>query len=268
MNTRVTLLSVPLILFIISSVMVALGILNGWFGDAKDGIMVFCEHARSGYIKQPANSISNLAFSMAGIFMAWVTYKDNFSAKNRMTATIYLPLLLSCSLIVLGAGSFAMHATNTALGGFLDLFGMFLLSSFVSSYAITRWFKLSGLGFSVMFILSVSIGSYIKLTSNDEIYLLMEAPSLWFAIQLTVAIIFEVMLRYMRKIEINEWLGWASVFTILIAFVIWNLSRTQESILCDPHLWLQGHAVWHILDAVGACFVFLFYTTEVDPSMQ
>ena len=259
-------LIVPLILFFTTLVLVVFGILNEWFGEARGGIMEFCEHARSGYIKQPANSFSNLAFSVAGIYIAWYAYKDKFSVKNRMSVTVYYPLLMSCSMIVLGAGSFAMHATNTALGGFLDLFGMFMFSSFVSSYAITRWFNLPGLSFFLLFAFGVSIGSYIKLTSDNETYWLFTASSLWFAIQLLVAIIFELMLHYVRKTKINASLGWASIFILLLAFAVWNLSRTQESILCDPHLWLQGHAVWHLLDAVGACFVFLFYTTEVDQS--
>lgn len=230
--------------------------------------MAFCEHARAGYIKQPANSISNLAFSLAGLFIAGYAYKGKFQAKNRMTTTVYYPLLMSGSLIVLGAGSFAMHATNTEIGGFLDLLGMFMLSCFVSSYAITRWFKLSGRSFIFIFLVGVSIGCYIKLTPNNGSFWVLSGASLWFVLHLLLATIFEVLLHYVRKIEINAALGWAGVITLLVAFVIWNLSRTQESIWCDPYLWLQGHAVWHVLNAIGACFVFLFYTTEVYPSMK
>lgn len=268
MNNRKTLLITSFVLFITSSILVALGILFGWFGAARSGVMMFCEHVRSGFIMQPANSISNLAFSVSGIFIAWYAYKNNFSAKNRMTTTIYYPLLLSSGMIILGAGSFAMHATNTALGGFLDLFGMFMFSCFVSAYAITRWFNLSNKRFLLIYILGVFIGSYIKLNPNNESFWVFSGSTLWFTINLLIATIFEIMLRYVRKININARLGWSSIFILLLAFVIWNLNRTQESILCDPYLWIQGHAIWHILNAVGACVVFLFYSTEVEPETK
>lgn len=230
--------------------------------------MNFCEHAGSGYIKQPANSISNLAFSIAGFFIAVRAHKTDFLTENRMTSTLYYPLLMSISLIILGAGSFAMHATNTAMGGFFDLFGMYMVSCFLSAYAIARWFNLSGLGFFLLFAVGVTIGSYIKLTPGHGKFLFLTAASLWFVINLLVAAIFEVMLHYVRKIEIQARLGWLGLLTLLLAFAIWSLSRNQDSLLCDPYLWLQGHAVWHVLNAVAACFLFLFYTSEVGQSAE
>ncbi|MEM7104925.1 MAG: ceramidase domain-containing protein [Bacteroidota bacterium] len=267
MNSRYPLLLIPLVLFIATTIIVAFGIIEGWFGPDNDGIMAFCEHERDGYIKQPANSFSNLAFSIIGIYIAWFSYKNQFSGTNRISSTRYYPLLFSCSLIILGAGSFAMHATDTALGEFLDLFGMYLFSSFVAAYAITRWFKLPDLGFFILFLINVSVSSYIHLYSGEGTYLGLSASSFCFAIQLLVGVTFELFLRYIRKININAALGWTSISLLVIAFIIWNLSRNQDSILCDPHLWLQGHAIWHILDAVGTFFVFLYYASEVDQSI-
>jgi hypothetical protein len=127
----------------ITSILVYFGITNAWFGEAREGIMLFCEHARDGYIKQPANSFSNLAFSIVGLYIAWFVYKNKFQKTNAMSNSFFYPMVLSFSLIILGAGSFAMHASNGFWGGFSDLFGMFLLSSFIFSYALMRWFKLS-----------------------------------------------------------------------------------------------------------------------------
>lgn len=267
-NNRTILLTLPSWLFVLTSVAVALGIFYGWFGDERDGIMAFCEHAGDGYIKQPANSVSNLAFSLAGIFIAWHTYRSRHHFPNRMTSAIHYPLLMSGSLIILGAGSFAMHATNTALGGFLDLLGMFMVACFMSTYAMARWYGWSDVVFIAVFVLMVSIGSYIKLNAEHYQLLSLSASSFYFAVHLLLAAIFELMLHYIRKTEIKVWLGWTGIFILLLAFAIWNLSRTQESLLCDPHLWLQGHAVWHVLNAVGACFVFLFYRSEKDLSAQ
>jgi hypothetical protein len=43
--------------------------------------------------------------------------------------------------------------------------------------------------------------------------------------------------------------------------VIWNISQTGTS-LCDPYSPLQGHAIWHILDAVAAFCLFMYYASE------
>lgn len=262
MKKHSTVFILPFLVFVGSSLLVGLGIWGKWFGEAKEGIMMFCEHAHSGYIKQPANSFSNLAFSVVGLMMAWQTYQNKYKAKNKMTATIFYPLLLSLSLILLGAGSFAMHATNTTAGGFFDLLGMFLFSCFVSSYAIVRWFRLTDLFFILLYGLGVSIGAYLYLFTEGRFFGVLSGSTLWFAIHLLLATFFELLLRYVRKIEITAALGWAGIFTLLLAFLIWNLSRTQESVWCDPYSWFQGHAVWHVLNAVGAALVFGYYTSE------
>jgi hypothetical protein len=41
----------------------------------------------------------------------------------------------------------------------------------------------------------------------------------------------------------------ASLATFVVAYAIWIL---DQSPWCDPHFWLQGHAVWHVLGAVAA----------------
>jgi hypothetical protein len=53
---------------------------------------------------------------------------------------------------------------------------------------------------------------------------------------------------------------------ILTAFAIWN--GTKEW-LCDPHSLIQGHAIWHILGAAAAYFLFRYYASEAvdDPAV-
>ncbi len=95
----------------------------------------------------------------------------------------------------------------------------------------------------------------------------MSPSSTVFAVHLVVAIVFEILLHYVRGVNISPKLGWGSVFLFAASFLIWNLSRSEESPLCDPHLWLQGHALWHILDATAAVVVYLFYNTENNPEI-
>ena len=143
MQTRSTILWVPFTISVVSAIFLILGIVNFWFGEAREGIMLFCEHAREGFIKQPSNSFSNLGFVFFGLLIAWLAYQNRFTNRNRMTRTYFYPIMYSSIVVLLGIGSFAMHATNGAWGGFFDLLSMFLFSTFVFSYALMRWFRLS-----------------------------------------------------------------------------------------------------------------------------
>ena len=53
--------------------------------------------------------------------------------------------------------------------------------------------------------------------------------------------------------------GAAALGTILLAFAIWNATRSRW---CDPHSLLQGHAAWHLLDAVSAYLLFRLWASE------
>ncbi len=48
-----------------------------------------------------------------------------------------------------------------------------------------------------------------------------------------------------------------------VAFAVWTLSRSGAP-LCDPHSWVQGHAVWHLLCAVAAYCLYRYWTTEPE----
>ena len=36
----------------------------------------------------------------------------------------------------------------------------------------------------------------------------------------------------------------------------------RKSLWCDPHSLLQGHAVWHLLDALSAYLLFRLWASE------
>jgi hypothetical protein len=51
----------------------------------------------------------------------------------------------------------------------------------------------------------------------------------------------------------------ASLASILVAFAIWNASKAW---LCQPYSLVQGHAIWHLLGAVSAYFLYRYYASE------
>jgi len=46
-----------------------------------------------------------------------------------------------------------------------------------------------------------------------------------------------------------------------LAFALWVPSLSGGP-LCDPHSALQGHAAWHLLDALAAGSLFLYFASE------
>ncbi|GIV33087.1 MAG: hypothetical protein KatS3mg031_0622 [Chitinophagales bacterium] len=82
-----------------------------------------------------------------------------------------------------------------------------------------------------------------------------------FAFFVSLTVLFEFLNHYLKKIQREFKWGLASLALILIAFLIWNLSRT-DSPLCDPYSPIQGHAIWHVLDAASVYCLFRFYVSE------
>ena len=58
--------------------------------------------------------------------------------KNPMTSRNIAPILYATGSIYIGLGSFAMHGSNTAIGGILDWSGMLFFISFPVFYNLFR----------------------------------------------------------------------------------------------------------------------------------
>ncbi len=127
----------------------------GWLGQDVGRGANFCEAARDGWVKQPANSLSNLGFVVAGLAVGW-------HARRRSLLGDTLPRLpgtatgLACLVVLLGPASAAMHATQSSLGGYLDLTSMYLVAGFAAAYATTRWRRQGSVFFWQLFLLLVA----------------------------------------------------------------------------------------------------------------
>ena len=119
---------------VVSTGLLALAIGLDWLGPDVGRGAQFCEAARDGWLKQPANALSNLGFVVAGLVIGW-------QAPGRPLRFAGLATAYACVVVLLGPASAAMHATQSALGGRLDMTSMYLVSSFAAAYALTRWWR-------------------------------------------------------------------------------------------------------------------------------
>ncbi|MBL7777780.1 MAG: ceramidase domain-containing protein [Chitinophagales bacterium] len=238
-----------------------IAVFNQWFGPAADVGGAFCEAARPGYIKQPANTWSNLGFVFFGLLMAWQLASGNFEQyKNRFTQSAFTSLYFSCLVIFLGPGSMAMHATETHIGGALDMLSMYLVASFAASYAMQRYFYWSNGYFTVSFILIVILCEVVGLY-HAPLPIIDYAGNAIFALFISLTIVFEFLNTYQKGLHMERKWGYYSLSSLLLAFFIWNIWK-DDSPLCNPGSLIQGHAMWHLLDALAAYFLFRFYVSE------
>ena len=95
---------------------------------------------RDRVVRQPANTFSNVGFVAAGLLIAWhAGVRANVGAS--LSTYRYLATAIACLVVLLGPGSAAMHATQSALGGHLDMLSMYLVASFAAAYAVMRWLR-------------------------------------------------------------------------------------------------------------------------------
>lgn len=246
-NSRAALTAVVAV-SVVGWTLLVLAAWQGWLGPQAGRGAEFCEAARVGWIKQPINTWSNGGFTIAGLAVAW--HVDRSSGSHRTTMAGFAVIIA-----LLGPASAAMHATETAVGGQLDLLSMYLLSSFAAAQAVVRSGRLARVWFGALFLALVVLCEAVG-AIPVSLPVLMRPGNAIFAILLLTAVLLELGLVRAGRAEVR-W-GLASLGTLLLAFVIWNLSK-DGSPLCDPLSMLQGHGAWHLLDALAAYFLARHY---------
>lgn len=250
---------------VFSLAIVIIGMKLELFGARIPGLQRFCEIERAGFIKQPANTFSNFAFIIFGIVLAIQNYFGKFSKNHNLiqTNTVYTNIF-SLGLILTGAGSFAFHGNYAFWGSFMDLFGMFFLASFMLTYALMRLLKLSKLQFGIVFLVALTVSSLAKIYLDNNIPVLgpLKVGEIIFGSYLLVGLIIELYFSFLKSVSLNKLFIFLAIGITAFSFVIWNLSYGPGSLLCNPSSLLQGHALWHILDAVAAFFLFQYYVSE------
>jgi len=149
-------------------------------------------------------------------------------------------------------GSGIYHASLTFVGQFFDVFGMYLVATFLLLYALVRARKVSTPAMAPLFVLS----------NAALAVLLWTVPLLRrFAFALLVLAVIGVELRARAATRtIRTSYFWSALGVLTIAFGIWVLDITR--VWCAPTSYLQGHAIWHVLTAAAAGLIYMYYRSE------
>lgn len=230
-----------------------LAVAYGWLGPDVGRGAGFCEAPRTGAVKQPANSWSNLGFVIAGLAIAW---QAGSSGGSRMP--VGLQSVYASVVVTLGPASAAMHATQSALGGHLDLLSMYLIAGFAASYAWVRWARRGPVAFGAAYASSVLACELAGLWTRP-VPVVQYAGNVAFAVLLVTAVVIETRLWHRGEARRTIGFGFAALGSMLVAFAIWIMSQHGW---CSPTSWVQGHAVWHLLCALAAYFLYRLYVSE------
>ena len=236
-----------------STGLLVLAVALGWLGPDIGRGAEFCE-VSDGPVRQPVNAFSNLGFVAAGLLVAWRAGQQGTlgGTLTRPVATAY-----ACLVVLLGPASAAMHATESSVGGRLDLLSMYLVSSFAAAYALARTVGRGPVFLGQVFLLLVAACQLVGLYDGD-VPVVLRAGNLAFGLLLVTAIVLEVRL-HRSDLRADLWIGASALLVMVVAFVIWNLGQHGW---CDPHSVLQAHGAWHLLGAVAAYLLFRYWASE------
>ena len=241
----------------VSCGLLALAIGRGWLGADVGRGAGFCEAARDWVVAQPANTFSNVGFVAAGLLIAWhAGNRDNLG--TTLSAHRHLATAMACLVVLLGPGSAAMHATQSAAGGHLDMLSMYLIAAFAAAYAAMRWLGAGVATFVATFAAGVAFCELVG-AWGGVIPVVMSSGNAAFGLLLIVATVLEVLIMRSGAVRARRGFAYASLAALCTAFVIWNVTKAW---LCDPHSLVQGHAIWHLLGAAAAYLLYRYYASE------
>jgi hypothetical protein len=215
----------------------------------------FCEAIGTGTIRQPIDTWSNLAFVLVGLLILEnvlrpASTRSNLLARRRVYGLVYV-----FAVVLIGLGSWFYHASLTFVGQWFDVMGMYLLGTFMMLYAVARLRPLGNRTFALNYML-------FNLMLATSLIVVPELRRYLFGALVVVTIGLEVAIRRrdVKQIRAGYFVG--ALLIYLLAQFIWTLDLNH--IVCDPTGLLQGHAVWHILTAVSAGLLYLYYRSEND----
>lgn len=249
-------LALAVVVAVASTLLLWLAVVQGWLGPDVGRGDRFCEAARDAVVLQPANTFSNAGFVVAGLAVAWRAG----SARTTIAPHPGLAAAYGVVVVLLGPGSAAMHATQSALGGHLDLLSMYLVAAFAAAYALTRVLRRGGGFFTMTFVAVVAVCELVERIPG-HVPVVDIAANLAFGAFLLLALAGELVLWRRDAASRQARWGFAAAGALALAFAIWNLAK-DGSRFCHPDSLLQGHAAWHLLCAVAAYALYRLYASE------
>ncbi len=254
----------PLFTSFVTLTLLALAISSGWFGPATREGTQYGEASRPGLIKQPINTYSNLGFVVIGLFIGWSLMREVARDKSKPLAEkAIFSSFFATLLVCVGPGSAALHATESRIGGDLDLLSMYFIAAFLIAYALKRLLGLGRIGFSLLFAGVVFLCFEVR-DLRCSLPLMSNVGQFVFGFFVASSAVVEALNLVVRRLELDvKWVVLTLTF-LTMAFAIWELSVHHA----PSRSLVQGHALWHLLCAVSGYCMFRYYISEEPGPMN
>lgn len=241
----------------------------------------YCERPRgNAWLKQPANTLSNLAFCVVALGIAyccdskkwpkreWWENNDNFLT-NHNEKRYWVLISFTSIASFLGPGSMFMHASQTHWGGTVDVTSMFLYVGWSALFQVAKisvtllnsWDRLSRFtaigAIAYLILMAILIPLYVAGIVNGRIL---------FEVFLYMTIGLEPLLRLYERIYRKKRTARFEIFLVGLvfqgaAFGFWVPSQSGGS-FCYSESVFQGHAMWHMLSAMAIGCFFFYHLSE------
>lgn len=201
-----------------------------------------CEHLASGFLAQPVNAISGLAYAVFGI-VVFVSIRHSLGA-DRIIRAVFGSLLVAT-----GLGNVLFHGTQGSASRFLHDASFLLMLFFIAIatvWSLRGWSLRSHLAFFAGVVLALSVLLVVWPSATNMLA----------GISAVALIGSDVLARRAQAIRRRWWRGAVLAMGVALAFYV--AGRTGGP-LCDSSSLLQGHALWHVLS--GAAFWAYFEAT-------
>ena len=196
-----------------------------------------CERIGQGLLAQPANTLSSLAYVLAGTLLLWRAFAGR--SQPRVACFVY-----AMAVIGVGIGSVAFHGPMPAWGRFAHDFSIAAVLAFVIGYdlALARGATVdAGL---VVFAVLAGVCAVVLAVSPDAA----NGLDLLLVVGAVAAEVVATRSPAGRATaDARIWIVGAAVLTI--GAVLNALGRTDGP-LCDADSAVQLHAVWHLATAL------------------
>jgi hypothetical protein len=240
----------------------------GWFPTSPDEPPKYCERIRTGMIKQPANTWSNLGFILCGLaILIWIGQSAaHGKSANPMATQGGWSIVYGMAVVWLGPGSMFLHACQKQWGGVFDNLSMNMYLSWFLLYDLSRVF--GGPSFAVALVIWLlvngALGAWIWLAPKFD-----KLGIIQFAVLIGLLLLVEILGIGLGVIhpsigKIHRQVGWLIAGALIFgaAFGIWIYAGNSWSKACKPDSLLQGHAAWHLLGAVATVPLFVYLRSE------
>ena len=240
----------------------------GWPGAPNHCVLdgdCYCEAARPGPVAQPANTWSLLPFSLAGLGLALHSGRARqrrvVSPANRMSGTSFYPALYCGIVTFMGPGGAFFHASLTDWGGAVDVLSMFLWINFLIVYDLTSIYRWRRLRFLAVYLGSTAVFMLPRVLYGPAgVPLFAVAFGFWLLIELVIAL--PGRMPSIRRPGYRDRYWLLAYATVSVAALgIWAASHGGGP-LCKPDSLVQGHAVWHVLNAIAFVLLYRYLRSE------